>query len=126
MFCESYNTTHGGLDVFPKPKDDNNAYYNNGYSYQNGSGLKNTSQTELVSEINKNMYFKSNYWLSSPSAYSANGTNYVIDVESTGNLDYWFFSHTTQSFRPLVCLKSNVHLVEKTNGTTTTYELEVD
>ena len=29
-----------------------------------------------------------------------------------------------RGFRPVVCLKSNVDLIEKTNGTIKTYELE--
>ena len=131
MFCESYNTTHGGLDVIPKPKDDNsNAYYKFGYKVKKGdlldnyttSNLKASTQTELVSGIN-NMHFKSNYWLASPSAYYS---DYVMYVSSYGQVDRNDYFNETVSFRPLVCLRSDVHLIEKTNGTTTTYELELD
>lgn len=132
MFCESYNKTHGGKDIYPMPKDASEEYYQLGYKVlkedteeatNSVGGLKNATQTELVADINK-MYFKCNYWLSSPSAYSSNGTNYVIDVESVGSIDYWFYSHNTHCIRPLVCLNSNVHLVKNDDGET--YSLELD
>ena len=130
MFCESYNKTHGGLDVIPKPKDENsNSYYQYGYKLQKEDTLDNltvdlkaTTQTELSTGIN-NMHFKCYYWLASP---SANNPNFVMNVLSGGRVDCYDYYNGYICFRPLVCLRSDVHLVEKTNGTTTTYELELD
>lgn len=129
MFCESYNKTHEGLDVIPKSKDNSNSYYQYGYKVQKGEALDNwtgdlkaTTQTELSTGIN-NMHFKCYYWLASP---SAEGPDHVMLASSNGYVSYSGYSYGNCSFRPLVCLRSNVHLVEKANGTTTTYELELD
>ena len=43
-----------------------------------------------------------------------------------GKIDGGYYENTGISFRPVVCLKSNVHLVKKISGTTATYELELD
>ena len=79
MFCESYNSTHGGDDVIPRPKDDNDIYYSNGYKIEkiDNSGIRKTldnytdnlkasTQTVESTDINS-MQFKCTYWLSSPS-----------------------------------------------------------
>ena len=129
MFCNSYNKTHGGDDIIPKTKNEEGTNYKYGYKVKKGSeddgidlnGLGDFTQTTENSDIN-NMYFKCNYWLSSPSAANS---EYVIEVDANGTLRHGFNGKKV-CFRPLVCLKSNVHLVEKTNGTTTTYELELD
>lgn len=131
MFCESYNKTHEGLDVIPKPKEDNEngSYYTSGYKVQKGDtlshaigDLKVAEQTELNTGIN-NMHFRCNYWIASPGA----GWNFhVMYVNFNGSIQSNGTSSTGIGFRPLVCLKSDVHLIEKTNGTTITYELELD
>ena len=66
------------------------------------------------------------YWLASPSA--GGGYYNVMFINSYGKVSYngYNSSYLGYGFRPLVCLKSDVHLIEKTNGTTTTYELELD
>lgn len=132
MFCKSYNETHGGLDIIPKPKDDNNIYYQNGYNVQKGEildrsvgDLKVSTQSELVSGIN-GMYFKNLYWLASPGAGWNFHVMYLNSDSYNGSLQSQQISGGGIGFRPLVCLKSDVHLVEKNTVTTTTYELELD
>lgn len=131
MFCESYNTTHGGLDVIPKPKQDSNTnnYYTSGYKVEKNNwtdfwrgGLKDSSQTTENTDIN-NMHFKCHYWISSPSASSVDN---VMLVDTGGSIANYAYSYNTYNFcfRPLVCLKSNVHLVKNEDGQT--YSLELD
>ena len=132
MFCKSYNETHGGLDIIPKPKDDANIYYQNGYNVQKGEildsrvgDLKVSTQSELVSGINS-MYFKNLYWVASPGAGWNFHVMYLNSDSYNGSIQSQRISGGGIGFRPLVCLKSDVHLVEKVNGTTITYELELD
>jgi len=49
-----------------------------------------------------------------------NGTLWTASYHTIG------WHNAFAGLRPMIRLKSNVHLVEKTNGTTTTYELELD
>ena len=134
MFFESYNKTHGGFDLIPRPKNDSNVYYQGGYKVRKESteiitdeamsvsGLLDVSQTELSPDINSNMYFKNyTFWLASP----LYGGGEVFRVRR-GIVDSGSLGNSSICFRPLVCLNSDVHLIEKTNGTTTTYELELD
>ena len=53
------------------------------------------------------------YWLASPSAYS---TDYVMNVNCNGSVNYSGYSNGSYGFRPLVCLKSDVTL-EKVSDT---------
>ena len=129
MFCESYNKTHGGLDVIPVAKNESNVYYGSGYKVQKGDTIDNwtrdlkvSTQIESSTGIN-NMQFKCNYWLASP---SDTANYYVLYANSEGGVLGSSNDYSQICFRPLVCLNSNVHLVEKTNGSTTTYELELD
>ena len=69
------------------------------------------------------------YWIASPNAEG----NQILFSMDTQNGTLWTASYHTigwhnafAGLRPMIRLKSNVHLVEKTNGTTTTYELELD
>ena len=70
MFCDSYNTTHEGFDVIPKPKDSEGTYYSSGYKVSKKSeedsntsedlnsleDLKASTQKELSTDVNV-MYF---------------------------------------------------------------------
>ena len=53
------------------------------------------------------------YWLASPSAH---GTNYVMIVYYSGDVNYNYYNSSNNGFRPLVCLKSDVTL-EKVSDT---------
>ncbi len=131
MFCKAYNITHEGFDISAKPKN-SNGYYRWGYKIKKEkegeaedtfvTGLKASGQTQINDDVN-NMLFKCSYWLASPSNFDVIYLAYV----TSGNVTRGFCDNNAWScFRPLVCLKSNVHLVQKTNGSTTTYELELD
>ena len=132
MFCNSYNSTHGGDDIIPKPKKDGESgnYYVYGYKTKYGEndadikaeGLKASKQVTDNSDINK-MHFNCSYWLAST------GARHQADlwfVRNDGLLmeDFHDSIDVKNGFRPVVCLKSNVNLIEKTNGTIKTYELE--
>ena len=49
----------------------------------------------------------------------------MLSIFSDGGIGYKKYVDAS-SFRPLVCLNSDVHLVEKVNVSITTYELELD
>ena len=131
MFCKAYNNTRtSGTDLLEAKEI--NADNTNGYRIQKGKtdpansvgGLKTGAKTSTVNL--DNFYFKSStgggiYCLASPSAQN----NYrVLSVRSGGDLYGSTYYATGIGFRPLVCLKSNVHLVE--NGDGQTYSLELD
>ena len=122
MICSAYNKTR----TEGKPLLESQDTYAYGYKIKKGNneadcavhGLKGGSINSLVDD----MFFNHSYWIAS--SISSDGSHIAI-VRSVGVIsNNW--CHYTFYFRPLVCLKSNVHLVEKTNGTTTTYELELD
>lgn len=132
MFFESYNKTHGGFDLIPRPKNDSNVYYQGGYKVRKESteiitdeamsvsGLLDVSQTELSPDINSNMYFKNyTFWLASP----LYGGGEVFRVRR-GIVDSGSLGNSSICFRPLVCLNSDVHLIKNADGET--YSLELD
>ena len=128
MFCDSYNITHEGDNIIAKSKNNTGIYYAAGYKIQKGysedadsvENLKVDSQTPSNSNVN-NMYFKCSYWISSPSAY---GRTRLVHVMSNGNCGaYYDYDFYGISFRPLVCLKSNVHFVQNSDGQTYSLEL---
>lgn len=130
MFCKSYNITHGGVDIIAKAKDSTGAYYNTGYMIKKGNDNENTwveglmasEQTPINTDVNKMLLESGNYWFASTSA--RNGT---VVLNTVGNAIFGpNYEYTWYGFRPVVCLKSDVSLVEKTNGTTKTYELKID
>ena len=112
-----------------KPKDEEGVYYEYGYKMKKGTNAEGSSVENLKSneQITENstinsMYFKYQYWIASPSS----GETAMMYVDSAGKIITYGYDCPHSSFRPLVCLKSNVHLIEKTDGNTTTYELELD
>ena len=53
-------------------------------------------------------------WLASP---SANGSNYVVSVHYSGNVNYYYYGYSSLGVRPLVCLESGVSLEkQEVNG----------
>ena len=53
------------------------------------------------------------YWVSSPSAASANCVMYVY---CGGYVSYYSYGTTASGFRPVVCLKSSISLKEIESG----------
>jgi len=115
MFCESYNATH---TIQLKAKEE----YNYGYMIQKDDEADSEHALKLLENKGfDEMYFKNYIWLSSP----------MFDPYCVGNVNgnkigYTSFNNKGFGFRPLVSLKSNVHLVENKNGDNITYSLELD
>ena len=122
MFCKSYNETHDVIKIKSYAKE-NSEYYSTGYKIQKGTETVTTWIKKLNDENLDvdNMYFKCNYWLSSP---SADAETAVINVGESGDINDYGYFNNSYCFRPLVCLKSDVSLIEKTIGNTITYELD--
>lgn len=127
MFCKAYNNSHTGDQLEAKDANPDNT---NGYRIKKEttnseitvSGLKTGAKNTLVDS----MYFKSSnegncYWLASPSSAT---TYYVLRVGFTATIESYDCTYPSSGFRPLVCLKSNVHLVQ--NSDSQTYSLELD
>ena len=125
MFCESYSQTHTqGLQA---QAVNNNGTY--GYKVWNatletpawdwisGSGsiaaYNSSSAATAINQLYRPDSTSSStehFWLASPSAFDDNS---VMAVGcSNGNVSYDYYNATNRGFRPLVCLKSNVQLVE--------------
>lgn len=128
MFCKGYNDCHESNEI--------NANENNTYGYMIQKGNTEARNINLpgfneISALSHHAYFKqksydNGYWLSSTSAC---GNREMLYAGSSGSnsscmISYAYYYNTHMCFRPLVCLKSNVHLVENEDGET--YSLELD
>ena len=129
MFCKAYNDSHTGENL--EYEVVNGIDRTNAYKMRKGTGDFsldiNGLKTDAINENADNMFFKSTsmcsrYYIASPSITG----NYhrIIHIGSTGVISREFYSHNTAGFRPIVCLKSNVHLVKNADGET--YSLELD
>ena len=130
MFCKAYNETRvEGTDLLEAKEDNTNGYkIKNGESDPTDSllGLK-TGAITTTPNVDS-MYFKSSeeettYWLASPSSSSS----YRLLRVDSGGIITSAFGHRADGFgfRPLVCLNSDVYLVENTE-LENTYNLNVD
>lgn len=130
MFCKAYNDSHVGENLEYEVVNGTDRLYGyrmrkgtaGDYSYSVG-GLK----TNAISEKVDGMFFKSTakdsrYYIASPSI--AGYYHRILFIYSAGSVSREFYQNNTASFRPLVCLKSNIHLVK--NEDEETYSLEVD
>ena len=130
MFCKAYNDTRIENIALLETKD-TNTENTNGYMIikkgesdpaTNTSGLKIGAKNILID----NMYFKSStegnfYWLASPAAGSRFN---ILYVNSSGTINHnGTYGSGPVGFRPLVCLNSNVHFVENSDGQTYSLEL---
>ena len=124
MFCKSYSNSHteNKLESF---------VVEDGYKIKKGSADPSNSITGIgnkpVNDLVNSLYLKASsagdmLWLAS----SAGANNIRYSSSSGAIVEAKYDNATSLSFRPLVCLKSNVHLVEKNNENATTYELELD
>ncbi len=132
MFCNSYTQTHAegaGLEAKAfapesgvtnqygyKVKTTATASSNSGsdYGYNTAGGtVVAYSANNTSTEINK-LYRPNNsepFWLSSPSAINASSVMHV-DCNSGNVSSNNYYNYAYYGFRPLVCLKSDVQLVE--------------
>ena len=123
MFCKAYNDSHTGeqLNVIETN--------NTGYKIKKGDGDPSNSATNLKTGAKNsmvdNMLFNTNirsYFIASPH-YSFGYSNSLWGVASWGFVQQHEYT-TLGIFRPLVCIKSDVHLVKNADGET--YSLELD
>ena len=112
MFSESYKDTH------PTNYIECEVTSSNGYQVRWKGGSYADFISGLTQDDYKSIYIKSDnskangMWLASPSAYVS---DYVMRADYDGYvyLDYY---NNDSGFRPLVCLKSEVHLKESTTA----------
>ncbi len=123
MLFKSYNQTHGtnygaeatsdnGYQITSDTTAETVSWANN-----IGSMLKTSSNESSSMPANiKTLYVSETgttnanaYWLASP---SANNANYVMGVSRDGNVADYGYDYSPFGFRPVVCLKSSVQLVE--------------
>ena len=114
MLCKGYNDSHTGDKLYAQETNPDNT---NGYRVKKGSSDASDDVTDLKTGAKNNlvdgMYFKSTnkgnfYWLAAPSAKSSNRLLYV---NSGGYINYYGYDNTNFGFLPIVCLKSNTHLI---------------
>ena len=125
MFCNSYTQTHAegaGLSTQAFKKDNNTYGYKvwnatletPAWDWSSGSGsiaAYNANDTSTaINQLYRPNTSSEHFWLASPSAGRANDVMYVYC--SNGDVNSYGYSTTSYGFRPLVCLKSNVQLVE--------------
>ncbi len=116
MFCESYNATH---TIQLKAKEG----YTSGYFIQkdDNEDARNITRLKENKGFDAVYFINNNIWLASPSA-----DPYTLLFVGGSNIGFSNYYNEVAGFRPLVCLKSNVHLVENKNGDNITYSLELD
>lgn len=129
MFCKSYNDTHTGENL--EYEVVNGTDRTNAYRIRKGTGDFNLDinglKTDAINENADSMLFKSTsmcsrYYITSPSI-----TGYyhrILYIYSSGSVSRELYQNKTAGFRPLVCLKSDVHLIKNADGET--YSLELD
>lgn len=123
MFCRSYNRTHLDENLEALETNSSNNY---GYQIKGTTGNAANSISGLTNGTSKGMYFKYSdkgryCWIASP---NANGYRDLFRATTLGELKSDLYSSKDLGFRPLICLNSNVHLVENSDGKT--YSLELD
>lgn len=125
MLFKSYNQTHG-TDFGAKAPNATGYQItrtqtaNTGWADAIDSMLStNANEPAGLNNNLKKLYVVSNtgadaYWLASPSAKVdwGNYCGYVMKISYNGNVDFSSYNYNTIGFRPIVCLKSNVQLVE--------------
>ena len=115
MFCESYKDTHPNAGEYIECE----ATSSNGYQVRWNGGSNSYTISGLTKDDYKGIYIKSDdskalgMCLASPSAYDS---NYVMSAYGNGYVDYGNYNGNNLGFRPLVCLKSEVHLKESTTA----------
>ena len=115
MLFKSYNQKHPGKNYEAK------ATSAIGYQLRvnGGTWKNNTDSSSNYLDSNDSLYVLPSskganaMWLASP---SANATNRVVYVNCYGNVSYDNYDGDYHGFRPLVCLKSNVQLLESGDG----------
>ncbi len=117
LLFKAYNATH--QTSYVAGATSNTGYQikkqaSDSWSYGISSMLK-TEKPYVISETT-NAYAM---WLASPSAY---GSSSVMDVYSNGDVSGASYDNDRLGFRPLVCLKSDIHLEKSEDGNYTIVE----
>ena len=119
MFRESYNQTHTEETQIIE-----NEEYDYGYKIKKENAEDSNSINGLyTNSILDSMYFKTTYWLSSPSAYAKTT---LLSINGGGAIQSSGFGSNNIGFRPITCLKSEFHLEAHVQDGNTTYTIEAD
>ena len=116
MFCESYKDTHPNAGEYIECEVTDSD--SDGYYVRWNGGNYDTYISGLTKDDYKGIYIKSDYskadamWLASPTAHDSDN---VVYAYCNGNVDGNYY-YNYRGFRPLVCLKSEVHLKESTTA----------
>ena len=114
LFCASYKVTH------PDRYIECNSMTSNGYQVKWSDGSYTTTISVPTLDEYNSIYIKSNttktygMWLVSPSAVDRYRVMYA---RCNGLVDGAHYSYTDLGFRPVVCLKSGVKLIDNGDGT---------
>ena len=103
LLFKSYNQKYGTNYV---AEATDNSGYNVSYMY-----LSNKTDPLYVKTSTTNALA---YWVAS--TVNATTVNYVLYVRHDGDIGNYFYDGATRGFRPLVCLKSDVHLQKNSDG----------
>jgi hypothetical protein len=112
MLLNSYNQKYG---VNYQAKSDEI-----GYRISNNGGLTWDSSISFMLNANDDLYVINSLdkayrmWLASPTCYS---NHYIMCVSNNGSINYDSYDDSLSSFRPVVCLKSDVSLEKKDDNT---------
>ena len=112
LFCASYNQKYPSKQI--QYQSSSSGYQvkwstDGSYSYSI-SGLPTNDSLYVISSTSK----AQGMWLASPSAYSG---RYVMDVYYDGYVNGDSYNSSDPGLRPLVCLKSDVRLLQQSDGT---------
>ena len=117
MVLSSYNQFTNQSNVYQSRAEDSVGYKlswdggANWSTYINDSSKYLTQGDTLYRISSTNNAYA--YWVSSP---YANDAYYVLNVNSSGNVDYLYYTRASYGYRPVVCLKSGISLKEVESG----------
>lgn len=116
MFCTAYNLIFTERKLEAIDSNPNNTW---GYLIKKDDESPSLGVKGISHSYNYNMSF--NCWLASPASYNGLGALYYL---GNGAIGFATANGSSYYFQPVICLKSNVHLVENEDGQT--YSLELD
>ena len=114
LYCASYNQKHPAEEIQYQVVDPYAGYkvkWSSDSSY--GNSLSDMPASDSLYVINSNNKAAA-MWLASPSAYNSDVVLYVL---FRGEIDSTISPYSRPGFRPVVCLKSDVRLEQKDDGT---------
>ena len=112
LFCASYNQKYSSKQI--QYQANSTGYQvkwstDGSYSYSI-SGLPTNDSLYVISSTSK----AQGIWLASPSALD---DDYLMYVSGDGNVNDYYYGRGDLGLRPLVCLKSDVRLLQQSDGT---------